>query len=80
MNPTGDDVCRRSLLAKKIFMSLILLQILSNSGLAFACFFLKAARSGFLFCELSSLSRHQRKKSPFSDEDEKSRSRFLRNG
>jgi len=49
MNPKGDDAWRRSLLAKKIFTSLTLLQILSNSGLAFACFFSKAAREGFLF-------------------------------
>ena len=49
MNPTGDYACRRSLLAKKIFMSLILLQILSNSGLAFAQLFSKAAQQGFLF-------------------------------
>jgi len=49
MNPAGDCASRRSLLAKNIFMSLILLQILSNSWLAFAQLFSKAARNGFLF-------------------------------
>jgi hypothetical protein len=33
MNPKGDGAERRSLLAKKIFMSLTLLQILSNCAL-----------------------------------------------
>ena len=35
MNPKGDGVHRRSLLVRNIFMRLILLQILSNSVLAF---------------------------------------------
>jgi len=35
MNPKGDGTWRWSLLARNIFMSLILLQILSNSGLVF---------------------------------------------
>lgn len=33
MNPKGDGAIRRSLLAKKIFTSLTLLQFLSNNGL-----------------------------------------------
>jgi len=32
---------------------------------------IKAARRGFLFCELSSLSRHQRKKRLLSNEHKK---------
>ena len=49
MNPTGDSARRRSLLAKNIFMSLNLLQIVSNSGWGFACFSLKAAPVDFFF-------------------------------
>jgi len=62
MNPKGDDAWRRSLLAKKIFTSLTLLQILSNSGLAFACFFQKLPERDFFFGRVSSLSWSQRKK------------------
>ena len=62
MNPKGDGAWRRSLLAKKIFMSLTLLQILSNSGLAFACFFQKLPGRDFFFGRVSSLSWSQRKK------------------
>ncbi len=42
MNPKGDGAFRRSLLAKKIFMSLTLLQILSNCAWGFACFSFKS--------------------------------------
>ena len=42
MNPKGDGAWRRSLLAKKIFMSLTLLQILSNCASGFACFSFKS--------------------------------------
>jgi len=38
MNLKGDGAWRRSLLAKKIFMSLTLLRILSNCAWGFACF------------------------------------------
>ena len=70
MNPKGDDAWRRSLLAKKIFTSLTLLQILSNSGLAFACFSFKSCPegisflAGFLLCpglKEKSLIREQKK-------------------
>ena len=42
MNRKGDGACRRSLLAKKIFMSLTLLRILSNCAWGFACFSFKS--------------------------------------
>jgi hypothetical protein len=69
MNPKGDVAKKRSLLAKKIFTSLTLLQILSNSGLAFACFFQKqpgriSFLAGFLLCpdlKEKSLIREQKK-------------------
>ena len=72
MNPKGDGAQRRSLLAKKIFMSLTLLQILSNSGLAFACFFKSCPEgvsflAGFLLCpglKEKSLIREQKKRLP----------------
>ena len=72
MNPKGDGARRRSLLAKKIFMSLTLLQILSNSGLAFACFFKSSPEgvsflAGFLLCpglKEKSLIREQKKRLP----------------
>ena len=62
MNPKGGGARRRSLLAKKIFTSLTLLQILSNSGMAFACFFQKQPGRDFFFGRVSSLSLLQRKK------------------
>ena len=43
MNPKGDGAFRRSLLAKKIFMSLTLLRILSNCAWGFWYFFIKSS-------------------------------------
>jgi len=49
MNPKGDRAIKWSLLAQKIFMSLNLLQILSNSGLGFAWFSFKSCPEGISF-------------------------------
>ena len=72
MNPKGDGAFRRSLLAKNIFMSLTLLQILSNCAWGFACFFKSCPEgvsflAGFLLCpglKEKSLIREQKKRLP----------------
>jgi len=54
MNPKGDGAFRRSLLAKKIFMSLTSQRILSNCAWGFACFSFKSCpeKISFLPCFL----------------------------
>jgi hypothetical protein len=50
MNLEGDYANRRSLLAQNIFMSLTLLQILSNCAVGFCLvFILKSCPVGFFF-------------------------------
>jgi len=67
MNPKGDSAIRRSLLVKKIFMSLTLQQILSNSALAFCLVFpLKSCRNkDFFFGEAFFFVRISKKKAAF---------------
>ena len=66
MNPKGDGARRRALLAKKIFTSLTLLQILSNSGLAFACFSFKSCPEGISFLPCFLLCPGIKEKSAFA--------------
>ena len=59
MNPKGDGAWRRSLLAKKIFTSLTLLQILSNvRGLLVAFVQKHPVFIQFSFCQAASLLVH----------------------
>ena len=66
MNLKGDGAWRRSLLAKKIFMSLTLLRILSNCAWGFACFSFKSCPEGISFLPCFLLCPGIKEKSAFA--------------